>query len=72
MRNPIHFLNLISKLIIYFNKYLTLFKLETIWNIYSFQLQLFKDLWIDFRVLKLIFRRFLKLLDEIHFLDYQR
>jgi hypothetical protein len=73
IRKPIHFLNLISKLMTFFKKDIfNPIKTESVWNIYTFQQQLLKELWLDFRSLRYAFRRLIILMNEMRNLDYKR
>lgn len=73
IRKPIHFLNLISRLISFFKNYIfNPIKTENVWNIYTFQQQLLKELWLDFRSLKFLLGRFILLLNEIRWENYEK
>jgi hypothetical protein len=72
IRKPIHYFNLISRLITFFRSFIfNPIKTENVWNIYTFQQQLLKELWLDFKSLKFIFGRFILLLNELRWENYE-
>jgi hypothetical protein len=73
MRKPIHFINLISRLITFFRNFIfNPIKSENVWNIYTFQQQLLKELWVEFKNLKFLFGRLILLLTELRWENYEK
>ncbi len=72
MRKPINFLNLLTRLIIFFKKAYFGLKNENLWNIYKLQQQLKVDMWLDLANLKYSFKRFINFLNEIQYMEYQK
>ena len=73
IRKPIHFINLISRLITFFRNFIfNPIKSENVWNIYTFQQQLLKELWVEFKNLKFLFGRLILLLNELRWENYEK
>lgn len=69
IRKTNHFLNLLSRLLIYFNNQF-LIKNEKTTSIYSFQYALLKELWIEFRTLSHLYKRLIYQFYEIKYLNF--
>ena len=69
IRKTNHFLNLLSRLLIFFNKQFSS-KNETNWSVYTFEYALLNELWIEFRTLKHLYKRLMYQFHEIKYLKY--
>ena len=68
IRRSEHFLNLISRLLIHFSNEL-ISKEEQV-SVYNWQWFILRELWIDFRTLKHLFKRLIYQFNEIEYLNY--
>lgn len=71
IRNQTHMLNMITRLLLFFKTNIfNSMKTESVWNIYTFQHILLKELWIDFRSIKLLLKRFIVFLNDNEYTQY--